>query len=116
MKSNFADSLGTKDSGTTVAAEGWIFWDEIPDDVETVRVVATIAQNEGDGGDERCGTGWSDPYQRPNGGGSSRMDWDCDVPEDEGREWNSGASLAGGALVSSSPAWVWPWGDDPSVT
>lgn len=115
MKSNFADSLGRKKSGTTVAAEGWIFWNEIPANVQTLRVVATIAQNEG-AASERCGTGWSDPYQRPNGGSSTTMDWDCDVPEEQGRKFGTGASLAGGALVSSSPAWVWPWGDDPAVT
>jgi hypothetical protein len=99
VKSNFAGSLGRKDSGTTIGAEGWIFWDEIPSNVQTIRVVATIAQNEGDP-DERCGTGWSDPYQRPNGGSPARMDWDCDVPEDDGLEFKPGAALAGGALVS----------------
>jgi hypothetical protein len=115
VKSNFAPSLGRKNSGTMIDARGWIFWDEIPDDVQTIRVAATIAQSEDDSTD-RCGTGWSDPYQRPSNGHPTRMDWDCDVPEDEGREFNPGASLAGGALVSSSPAWVWPWGDDPDVT
>jgi hypothetical protein len=112
MRSNFEDELGRKRSNTVVDARGWIFWAEVPADVQTVRVAATIAQNEG-AADERCGTGWSEPLTRPNG--TEAQEWRCDVPEDDGEEFAEGPALAGGALVSSNPAWVWPWGDDPRL-
>jgi hypothetical protein len=112
MRGNFEEELGRKESNTVVDARGWIFWQEIPSNVQTVRVAATIAQNEGAPG-ERCGTGWSAPLSRPNG--TQPQEWRCDVPEDDHREFGSGAAIAGGALVSSNPAWVWPWGDDPTI-
>jgi hypothetical protein len=112
MKGTFAGRLGRKGSGTTVDARGWIFWDEIDPSIQTVRVAATIAQNEG-GPDERYGTGWSEPYRRQSVNGSERQEWRCDVPEEGGREFSAGAALAGGVLVSADM--IWPWGDDPIV-
>jgi len=109
MKGNFEDELGRKRRNTVVDARGWIFWAEIPREVQTVRVAATIAQDDG----ARCGTGWTDPITRPNG--TQPQEWSCDVPEDRGRQFAEGSALAGGALVSSSPAWVWPWGDDTRI-
>jgi hypothetical protein len=112
MKGNFAGRLGRKDGGATVDARGWIFWNEIDPRIQSIRVAATIAQNEGRP-DERFGTGWSEPYHRQNGNGSQRLVWRCDVPEDRGREFTPGAALAGGVLVSADM--IWPWGDDPTV-
>ena len=112
MRGNFEDELGRKQNRTVVDAKGWIFWAEVPSNVQTVRVAATIAQNEGSP-NERCGTGWSDPLTRPNG--TQPQEWRCDVSEDANRQFAAGAALAGGALVSANPAWVWPWGDDPTI-
>jgi hypothetical protein len=112
MKGNFAGRLGRKDGGATVDARGWIFWNEIDPRIQSIRVAATIAQNEGRP-NERLGTGWSEPYHRQNGNGSQRQEWRCDVPEDRGREFTPGAALAGGVLVSADM--IWPWGDDPTV-
>ena len=58
MKGNFAGRLGRKDGGATVDARGWIFWNEIDPRIQSVRVAATVAQNEG-GPDERFGTGFA---------------------------------------------------------
>jgi hypothetical protein len=113
MHGNFDARLTLKNGGRTVTASGWIRWDEIEPEVQTVRIYATVAQDE-ETADERCATGsGAQPYTRP--GDNGLQTWRFDITEDEARAFKPGVVRGGGVLISTNPGWVYPWGADCSV-
>lgn len=108
MHGNFDAELTLKDGGRTVTASGFIRWQEIEPEVQTVRIYATVAQDEGTP-EERCATGsGAQPYSRPADNGVQA--WRFDISEAQARAFTPGVVRGGGVLISTNPGWVYPWG------
>ena len=122
MKGNFDEELSLSNSDTVVDARGWMEWNEIDSSITRVRVNVTISQEQDTNGttEDRFGHGTCGPYQRPGTGKPTRVEWRCDVAEDQGRDFfkavaDGSADLVDANAATASAGWFWHWSDTPTL-
>jgi hypothetical protein len=107
MKANFYPQLTLTDECRRVAASGPLNWDEIPEDVERLMVVAVVTQGSVHG---RC---ISREYRRID----AEPEWWCEIEAENGDTFAPGPAPCAGTLHITRPEGVmpWPWPDDPEL-
>jgi hypothetical protein len=107
VKANFYPQLTMRDGRRRVDASGPLNWDEIPEDVARVAVVAVITQ------DGVRGRGTSREYRRDD----SDREWWCEIEVERGDAFAPGPAPCAGTLYATGPEGPapWPWLGDPEL-